>query len=170
MLLLVVDPGSRVTGFGVIRVAYDQCYYVASGCIRLKHVQAEQRLLQIQKNLYEIITQYQPDESAIEKVFMHHNPLSALKLGQARGVVMCSLASYDIPVSAYSAREIKQAIVGYGGAKKHQIQHMVQSMLGLTAKPQEDAADALAIAMCHFHTIQSQTNLSQLKQKRFQGK
>ena len=102
-----------------------------------------------------MIQAYRPDEAAIEQIFMFQNPGSALKLGQARGVAMCTLANKDLSVYEYSAKQIKQAVVGSGNAAKSQVQHMVQTFLSLIKKPQADAADALAIAICHYHTRNS---------------
>jgi crossover junction endodeoxyribonuclease RuvC len=149
--ILGIDPGSRVTGYGLIKVINHQLQYVASGCIRSPEGALSQRLLQIFNGVCELMERYQPDEVAIEQVFMHHNPSSALKLGHARGVAMVACASHRLEVSEYSPREIKQALVGYGGAEKEQVKHMVVQLLHLSAAPQSDAADALAIAICHSH-------------------
>ena len=122
-----------------------------SGCIRTPDEELPIRLKTIFQSLSELIAEYQPTEMAIEKVFMARNPDSALKLGQARGTAICAVANQDVPVSEYTPREIKQAIVGKGNASKVQMQHMVKVLLGLNKFPQEDAADALAIALCHSH-------------------
>ena len=122
-----------------------------SGCIRTPDETLSIRLKAIFRGISELVAEYQPTEMAIEKVFMARNPDSALKLGQARGAAICVVANQDIPVSEYTPREIKQAIVGKGNASKAQMQHMVQVLLGLNKCPQEDAADALAIALCHSH-------------------
>jgi len=124
---------------------------VQSGCIRTPDEELPIRLKTIFQSLSELIAEYQPTEMAIEKVFMARNPDSALKLGQARGTAICAVANQDVPVSEYTPREIKQAIVGKGNASKVQMQHMVKVLLGLNKFPQEDAADALAIALCHSH-------------------
>ena len=155
MVILGIDPGSRVTGFGVIKIQDKKIYYVASGCIRITEEKTANRLKQIADGITEVINIYAPTESAIEQIFMFQNPTGALKLGQARGVAMCTLAINDLEVSEYSAKQIKQAVVGTGGAAKSQVQHMVQSLLGLNKKPPEDAADALAIAICHYHSSKS---------------
>jgi crossover junction endodeoxyribonuclease RuvC len=159
VIILGIDPGSRITGFGVIKVVGKQCHYVTSGCIRVKGVETGDRLAEIHDGLKEVIKVCQPDQSAIEQIFMFNNPGSALKLGQARGVALFTLAHSDLPISEYSAKQVKQSVVGTGGASKQQVQHMVQSILELSAKPQEDAADALAVAICHFHTSQSLVHL-----------
>ncbi|MFM2483725.1 crossover junction endodeoxyribonuclease RuvC [Celerinatantimonas yamalensis] len=160
-VILGIDPGSRLTGFGVIRYQHGQAQYLGSGCIRMQTEAAlPQRLKTIYQGVSEVITQYQPDEFAIEQVFMAHNPDSALKLGQARGAAIVAAVNQDLPVFEYSARQIKQAVVGTGGAEKNQVQQMVMHMLKLNATPQADAADALAVALCHAHTNQSMINMA----------
>jgi len=124
---------------------------VQSGCIRTPDEALPIRLKAIFQGLSSIIEEFKPTEMAIEKVFMHNNPDSALKLGQARGTAICVVANQDIPVYEYTPREIKQAIVGKGNATKVQIQHMIKVLLNLSEFPQEDAADALAIALSHAH-------------------
>ncbi len=155
MIILGIDPGSRITGFGVIAIDGRQCQYVASGCIRIKTETLSERLLEIYQGVTEIITTYHPDQGAIEQIFMHTNPGSALKLGQARGVAIVAMANASLSVGEYSARQVKQSVVGYGAADKTQVQHMVKTLLKLPKTPQADAADALAIALCHYHTQQS---------------
>ncbi len=159
-IILGIDPGSCITGFGLLQITNRQCRYLASGCIRVKPGDTADRLQQIFLNLEEVIKQYQPTTAAIEQIFMHQNPGSALKLGQARGVAIVALANHNLNVSEYSARQVKQAVVGYGAADKHQVQQMVKSILNLTATPQADAADALAIALCHYHSQQSLVKLA----------
>ncbi len=154
-IILGVDPGSRVTGYGIIRSEGRVTEYLDSGCIRVGEKPMAERLQVIFQSLAMLIAEYRPEEFAIEQVFMARNPDSALKLGQARGVAIVSAANCGLPVHEYSARQVKQAVVGKGGADKSQVQHMVQAILGLDRKPQEDAADALAIALCHAHMHQS---------------
>ncbi len=154
-LILGIDPGSRVTGYGLIRFHQSKAEYVGSGCIRLQGDDLAGRLDTIFRGICQLILQYGPDEFAIEEVFMAKNADSALKLGQARGAAIVAATTHSLPVSEYSARKVKQAVVGNGGADKKQVQHMVQSMLGLESSPQADAADALAIALCHAHTRQN---------------
>ena len=149
--ILGIDPGSRVTGFGVVKMQNSRATYVASGCIRVADKPLAVRLKLIFERLSEIVADYTPHEVAIEKVFMSKNPDSAIKLGQARGVAIVACAQQDLPVFEYSANEIKQAIVGRGHADKQQIQHMVNALLS-SKEEQEDAADALAAAICHGHT------------------
>ncbi len=160
-ILLGIDPGSRITGFGVIKVQHKQPHYVASGAIKIDvDLPVSGRLQQIYQGIAEIVAAYQPDESAIEQVFVCYNAGSALKLGQARGVAMVALANHGLPVADYSAKQIKQAVVGYGAADKAQVQTMVKCLLNLSDVPRPDAADALAIALCHMHSMQSLSQIS----------
>ena len=152
MTILGIDPGSRITGFGVIKIYQNKVYYVASGCIRITEKSTANRLKQIAEGINEIIKLYKPTDSSIEQIFMFQNPMGAIKLGQARGVAMCTLAQNGLNVAEYSAKQIKQAVVGTGQADKTQVQHMVQALLNLNKKPQADAGDALAIAICHYHS------------------
>ena len=154
-IILGIDPGSRITGYGLVRAHQGKMEYIDSGCIRtLKEDDLSQKLLKIYNGICELMDTYTPSEVAVEQVFMHQNPNSALKLGQARGVAMVAAASHRVKVSEYSAREIKQTVVGYGAAQKAQIGHMVVELLSLNKAPQTDAADALAIAICHHHMQQ----------------
>ncbi|GLP96160.1 crossover junction endodeoxyribonuclease RuvC [Paraferrimonas sedimenticola] len=151
-IILGIDPGSRITGYGVIKVQGKLTEYLGSGCIRTGDGPLPERLDVIFRGVSELIQQYQPDEFAIEQVFMAKNPDSALKLGQARGAAIVAASQAKLPVSEYAARLIKQALTGTGGADKVQVQHMVTHILRLPAKPQADAADALAVALCHSHS------------------
>ncbi|MCP5160299.1 MAG: crossover junction endodeoxyribonuclease RuvC [Hahellaceae bacterium] len=159
-IILGIDPGSRITGFGVILFERSKAQYIASGCIRVKEGSLASRLEQIYAGVSEVIDTWKPTEFAIEEVFLARNPDSALKLGQARGVAIVAAANKGLDVAEYSARKVKQSVVGNGAADKSQVQHMVQSILALPAKPQADAADALAIALCHAHTWQSLVRLA----------
>jgi crossover junction endodeoxyribonuclease RuvC len=151
-VILGIDPGSRITGYGVIKEHNLKIEYIDSGCIRTSpDTELSEKLLQIYDGICQLMDCYSPSEVAIEQVFMHQNPNSALKLGHARGVAMVAAASHRVKVSEYSAREIKQTVVGYGGAEKTQVSHMVVHLLSLNSTPQADAADALAIAICHSH-------------------
>ena len=154
-IILGIDPGSRITGYGVIQCNGRSQIYLGSGCIRTASEDFPYRLKQIFDGVSEIIRQYQPDLFAIERVFMAKNPDSALKLGQARGAAIVAATNANLPVAEYSATQIKSAVVGTGRAEKLQVQHMVQQILKLPAAPQADAADALGVAICHFHTSQS---------------
>ena len=155
MRILGIDPGSRITGFGVIEMNGSRPTYVASGCVRTGEGELPARIKVIFDSLCEIIETYQPTEVSIERVFMHRNPDSALKLGQARGAALCAVMTRNLIVNEYTPAEIKQAIAGRGNAAKEQIQHMIQALLQLPGTPQADAADALAVAMCHAHTGQT---------------
>ena len=149
--ILGIDPGSRITGYGLIEMQKSKVRYIASGCIRVAELDLPTRLKNIFSGLSEIVENYQPKQAAIERVFMSKNPDSAIKLGQARGAAIVACANFDLPLFEYSANEIKQAIVGRGHADKQQIQHMVNALLSSDEK-QSDAADALAAAVCHAHT------------------
>lgn len=150
-VILGIDPGSRITGYGIIREHNRQLQYIDSGCIRTSEGELSQRLLQIFNGVCQLMEQYSPDEVAIEQIFVHQNPSSALKLGHARGVAMVACASHRLKVSEYSAREVKQSVSGYGAAEKSQVKQMVVNLLMLASSPQSDAADALAVAICHSH-------------------
>jgi crossover junction endodeoxyribonuclease RuvC len=151
-IILGIDPGSRITGYGIIKETNRKIEYIDSGCIRTTPTgELSDKLLQIYNGICQLMDHYSPAEVAIEQVFMHQNPNSALKLGHARGVAMVAAASHRVKVSEYSARAIKQTVVGYGAAEKDQVNHMVVHLLGLSDSPQSDAADALAIAICHSH-------------------
>lgn len=154
-IILGIDPGSRLTGYGVIRQHGSKFEYVASGCIRMTLGEMPDRLKQIFDGISQIIEQTQPTVFAIEQVFMARNPDSALKLGQARGAAIVAAKVGGLEVFEYSARQVKQSVVGTGAADKTQVQHMVRTLLKLQANPQADAADALAVALCHCHTQQS---------------
>lgn len=169
-ILLGIDPGSRITGYGVIQQIGNKFEYLGSGCIRVQGDEMASRLHQIYNGVSEIIQQFKPDSFAIEQVFMAKNPDSALKLGQARGAAIVAATNAFLPVSEYSARQIKQSVVGKGNAEKAQVQHMVTYLLKLTATPQADAADALAVALCHGHTQQSLIKLAGQASKTVRGR
>lgn len=154
--ILAIDPGSRITGFGIVDSINGKIQYVNSGCIRLPDTALSVRLKTIFENVALLIEQYQPNEFAIEEVFLAKNANSALKLGQARGAAIVAAASHDLNVSEYAARRVKQSVVGSGAADKSQVQMMVKMLLNLTTTPQADAADALAIAICHANSRTSQ--------------
>ena len=154
--LLGIDPGSRVTGYGILDMDGPRSRYVASGCIQTDSARPlPERLKTIFEGVARVIREYQPVEVAAEQVFMHRNPDSALKLGQARGVALCAVVMAGLPVSEYAPRAIKQAVVGGGAAEKAQVQRMVALLLNLSELPPTDAADALAVAICHGHTRQT---------------
>ena len=159
-LILGIDPGSRKTGFGIINYVSGRSEYVTSGVIRLPEGDLAGRLRIIYDSVTELVELHCPQELAIEQVFMARSAGSALKLGQARGAAIVACVTRDMAVSEYSARQIKQSVVGTGAADKTQVQHMVKVLLQLAAEPQEDAADALAAALCHAHTRQSMINMA----------
>lgn len=152
-IILGIDPGSRITGYGVIRQHGMQLIYLGSGVIRTEVADLPQRLHRIYAGVSEIITQFQPDVMAIEDVFLAKNANSALKLGQARGSAIVAGVNHHLPVFEYSARRVKQTVTGIGSAEKSQVQAMVMRLLRLTTSPQIDASDALAIAITHAHTL-----------------
>jgi crossover junction endodeoxyribonuclease RuvC len=147
--VLGIDPGSQRTGFGVVDATGARLSYVASGVIRTAEGEFAARLCEIFRCMRSIVAQYQPQEIAIEKVFVNRNPDSALKLGQARGAAICGTAESNAGVFEYATRQIKQAVVGTGSAEKGQVQLMMRSILKLEAPVPADAADALAAAVCH---------------------
>ena len=151
-ILLGIDPGSRITGYGIIEEIGSISKYVASGCVRVQEGPLPERLAQIFQGINTVIEMYSPQSVGIEQVFMARNADSALKLGQARGAAIVAAVNHGLEVSEYSARQVKQAVVGKGAADKSQVQHMVASILKLDKTPQADAADALAVALCHSHT------------------
>ncbi len=159
-IILGIDPGSRKTGFGVINTAGDKCEYLASGVIHVADYEFAERLKRIYESIQIIIHEHAPQVMVVEQVFMAKNANSALKLGQARGAAITAGATAGLEVAEYSARQIKQAVVGSGAADKLQVQHMIKALLTLNKTPQEDAADALAAALCHAHTYRSLIRMS----------
>jgi crossover junction endodeoxyribonuclease RuvC len=161
-VILGIDPGSRITGYGLIGAIGNDLKYLDSGCIRTTtDMGLSGRLLDIFNGIRQIMTAFNPDEVAIEQVFMHQNANTALKLGHARGAAMVAAASSDMHVAEYSPRQIKQAVAGYGAADKEQVKQMVMRLLVLSKAPQTDASDALAVAICHRHVRQSNLLRSQ---------
>lgn len=153
-VILGIDPGSRLTGYGVVRYSAGRLEYLGSGVIRTAVEDLPTRLKRIYVGVGEIILQFQPEMFAIEEVFLAKNANSALKLGQARGAAIVAAVNQNLPVFEYAARLVKQTVVGTGSADKSQVQEMVSRILALSEKPQSDAADALAIAITHAHSIQ----------------
>lgn len=148
--ILGIDPGSRATGYGVIAKKGIRLYFVTCGVIRLSNKYSfSERLKIIFDGLCEVIANHKPTVAAVEDVFVAANPRTALKLGHARGVAVLAALHNGLPVYDYTPRMVKQAVVGYGNADKHQVQQMVRVLLQLSAAPSADAADALAVAMCH---------------------
>lgn len=152
MRVLGIDPGSRITGFGVVQVLRNgTLVYVASGCVRISRGKLGDCLKTVYDGVSEIVATYQPTAFAIEKVFMARNADSALKLGQARGAAICAGVNRELAVNEYTALQIKRAVIGKGKGDKQQVQHMVRALLNLDRTPPADAADALACAICHAH-------------------
>lgn len=149
--ILGIDPGLRVTGFGVLDKTGQNLSYVTSGCIRVPAGELAARLKTILDGLTQVIAECKPHQVALEKVFVNANPQSTLLLGQARGTAICAAVMHELPVAEYTALQVKQAVVGNGHAKKEQVQEMVRRLLALTGDPSPDAADALACAICHAH-------------------
>jgi crossover junction endodeoxyribonuclease RuvC len=155
MRILGVDPGSRVTGFGVVDCAAGRTSLRAYGCVRTGDGALPARVAEIYRGVAAIITEHAPDEMAVEAVFIARGADAALKLGQARGAVIAAGAQAGLDVHEYAARRVKSAVAGTGAASKEQVQRMVALLLGMQEVPQSDAADALAIALCHARCAES---------------
>ncbi len=154
MLVLGIDPGTAITGYGLVKDTRDGLQVVDYGVILTpKDLPLHQRLFQLHTELTKIILLHHPDAGAVEKLFFQRNVTNAISVGQGRGVALLTLAEAGLPVGEYTPLEIKQAVAGYGGADKHQVQYMVCALLGLDKIPKpDDAADALAVAICHLHS------------------
>lgn len=149
MRILGIDPGLRITGFGVIDKHGPRLGYVASGCVKSGRGELAERLKTLLEGLNEVIATHRPAQVVVEKVFVNVNPQSTLALGQARGTAICAAVLAGLPVAEYTALQVKQSVVGNGQAGKTQVQHMVKRLLALAGEPSPDAADALACAICH---------------------
>ena len=163
-IIIGIDPGSRMTGYGILQQTGDKLTYIDSGTIRTDTKEMPERLKRIFNGLTRITQHHlkyadEPIYTAIEQVFMAENPDSALKLGQARGAAIAAMVALDLEVSEYTARQIKQAVCGYGAAAKEQVQEMVCRILSLDVVPQQDAADGLACAICHAHSSHSMNKI-----------
>ncbi|MDH5179727.1 MAG: crossover junction endodeoxyribonuclease RuvC [Gammaproteobacteria bacterium] len=167
--ILGIDPGSRLTGFGLIEVAGNRSICISTGCIRTEGENLAGRLKHIHEGISQILDEFQPAEVAIENIFMYRNADSALKLGQARGAALSAVAIRNLPVHEYTPTQIKKAIVGRGNAGKEQVQHMVKAMLALNKYPQADAADALAAALCHSHLRNQPIEISPRRNRRWRS-
>jgi crossover junction endodeoxyribonuclease RuvC len=148
--ILGLDPGSRRTGFGVIECRGQELVSVTHGCFNVSRASPAERLRLIFEQLKSLLSEHTPAEVAVERVFVSRNADSALKLGQARGAALCAIPR-EVPVFEYAPRAIKLAVVGSGNAEKFQVAHMIRALLALTERPGADAADALAVAVCHAH-------------------
>ena len=159
--VLGIDPGSQITGYGVVDFGRDTLSYVTSGCIRTQGDAFTERLKEIFREVAGLVGRYEPDQIAMERVFMHRNADSALKLGQARGAAICAGQQAGLEVFEYAPREIKLAVVGTGSAHKEQVNHMVCRLLALRQQLQNDESDGLAIAICHaqHQSMESKTGL-----------
>lgn len=151
--IMGIDPGSRVTGYGIVDCDVAQAYYVDSGVVRLDTGSLPQRMHRIFDELSEVVEQYQPEVAAVEEVFVSKNPQSALKIGHARGSAICACTAKGVEVEEYSVRSIKKSVVGSGAAGKSQVKFMVSMLLGLDDIDYQDEADALAVALCHFQHL-----------------
>ena len=158
--ILGIDPGLRITGFGVLDKSGQKLTYVTSGCIKVPSGELSARLKTILDGLAEVIAACNPGQVALEKVFVNANPQTTLLLGQARGTAICAAVMHNLPLAEYTALQVKQAVVGNGHAKKEQVQEMVRRLLGLAGNPSPDAADALACAICHAHGGQGMGGLA----------
>ncbi len=147
--VLGLDPGSRVTGYGLIETDARGPRYLASGSIRVGGGELALRLRRVFSHVAVLVEEHRPDEVAIERVFMHTNPDSALKLGQARGAALCAAVADGADVFEYTPRQVKLTVTGTGAAEKEQVQHMVKALLGVSGRLGLDASDALAVALCH---------------------
>ena len=150
--VLGIDPGSVITGYGLIESDGARSFHLAHGHIRVKGDNFAEKLGHIFSALGEVITEWQPQEVAIEQVFLSNNPMSALKLGQARGAAITAAVSRQLPVAEYAPRLVKKVVTGSGSADKNQVQTMVRALLQIVPAVQVDAADGLAIAICHAHS------------------
>ena len=170
MIILGIDPGSRITGFGIVDNQASSIAFIASGNIKVGGDTLPQRLGYIFTAIKDVIEEHRPQQMGIENVFMARNPDSALKLGQARGAAICAAYQAGLEIAEYAPREIKQAIVGTGAASKEQVQHMVKRLLGIKQELKADEADGLAIAICHaqFYASRQKTGIdpSLLKRRR----
>ncbi|MEA3466589.1 MAG: crossover junction endodeoxyribonuclease RuvC [Thermodesulfobacteriota bacterium] len=162
MRILGIDPGTRITGYGLIEKYGNRLTHIDNGAIYTNNKDdLPRRLKIIHDGLAAVIDKYKPDVVAIEQVFMSKNAQSALKLGQARGAAIVASVNADLPVSEYSALQVKSAVVGYGKAGKTQVQQMVKALMKLPEIAQEDASDALAVAICHANSCHHSNKLKQ---------
>ncbi len=169
--ILGIDPGSRITGYGIVESAErGRVSHITSGTLRLGEGEVPARLATLFDGLTALIDEYRPTWVAVEQVFLYRNPDTALKLGQARGVALCAVARAGLAVHEYTPAEIKQALTGKGNAAKQQVGHMVTALLALREAPAEDAADALAAALCHLHLSQTASRLGALPSRRRGGR
>lgn len=164
MVVLGIDPGTATTGYGFIRDTETGPELVAYGAVLTPAgAPMPERLKTIYRELTQLLLLHHPDTAAVEKLFFQKNVSTAMTVGQARGVALLALAQANVPVGEYTPRDVKQAVAGYGGADKPQIQQMVRAILNLTDLPKpDDAADALAVAICHLHSLKLNTLLGKV--------
>ena len=160
-IVLGIDPGSRITGYGIVKSSGGSLMYLGSGCINAGNGPIYERLLTIFQAVGTLVEQFKPTVMAIEETFLAKNVQSTVKLAEARGVAMVAAAQVGLKVYEYTPMQIKQAVVGYGAAQKYQVQYMVQQILKLSGTPQSDAADALACAICHAYTAKVTTAMGE---------
>ena len=176
IIILGIDPGLRMTGFGVVEKSGDKIRYLGSGVIKTVSAKVDsrdslpERIQIILEGLFEVIDQYKPKQVAIEKVFVNVNPQSTLLLGQARGAAISAAVIKKLPVYEYTALQVKKSVVGSGHAKKEQVQEMVKRFLQLPSIPQADSADALACAMCHAHAYNQLQSMDALSYRMKKGR
>jgi len=168
--VLGIDPGSVITGYGIIQSDGARSVYKTHGHIRVKGDTFAQRLGHIHTAIGEVIDEWQPNEVAIEQVFVSNNPMSALKLGQARGAAITAVVTRELPLSEYAARSVKQVVTGRGSADKSQVQAMVKALLQVNRTIQVDAADGLAIALCHAHSRMNRLDSAIAPRRRSRGR
>ncbi len=155
MITIGIDPGTAITGYGIIKEDQEGCLNVLDfGIIRTNsELSAADRLVYLYEKIKQLILHHQPEMGAVEKLFFERNVRTALQVGQARGIVLLAMAESHLQIGEYTPLEVKQAVAGYGGADKNQVQQMVRTILGLDTVPRpDDAADALAVAICHIHS------------------
>lgn len=169
MRILGIDPGSRLTGVGIIDCANGQASCIHYQTIRTIEAEFPQRLGQIFTSIHHLMLEYQPHQVAIEKVFVNNNAESSLKLGQARGAAICAVVQQDVPVAEYSPNAVKKALVGRGHADKSQVEHMVKVLLNLQKKIPADAADALAVALCDQHHTETRARFTHYQSQTIGG-
>jgi len=161
MRILGIDPGSRITGYGLLEQRGNRLVHIDNGAIYTRSDDdLALRLQTIYRGLRQVIEKYAPEQAAVEQIFVSKNVLSALKLGHARGAAILACVNHDLPVHEYSALQVKSAVAGYGKAAKSQVQQMVKVLMGLPEIAQEDASDALAVAICHAHSHHLNARLS----------
>jgi crossover junction endodeoxyribonuclease RuvC len=168
MVVLGVDPGTRRTGYALVEVRGDRVFFLRSGAVcPAPGLPFHEKLKQIYEGLREVLSEYAPDEIAIEDVFVRSNPRVALRMGHVRGVALLAGALSGIGVAEYAPREIKQAIVGNGNASKEQVKFMVTALLRLTVEISEDESDALAVAITHVHRLTEEGSPVDILHKRY---